>query len=87
MADTTALTVAEQRSGPTPVETPAESRIRAERKRLGLTQARFAVLLGVSAGWCALIEKEPTFLSRRLAARAAKVLGCTAEELLPGGQP
>ncbi len=40
-----------------------------------------AAQLGVSPGWYALIEKEPTFLSERLALRAADVLGVRVEEL------
>jgi transcriptional regulator with XRE-family HTH domain len=65
---------------PEAISTP--SRLREERQRLGLTQARFAARLGCSAGWYALVEREPAFLSRRLAERAAKLLDCTADDLL-----
>jgi hypothetical protein len=44
-------------------------------------------MLGVSAGWYALVEREPTFLSRRLAARVAQHLGCCPEDLLGEGRP
>jgi transcriptional regulator with XRE-family HTH domain len=63
------------------------NRLREGRLRLEKTQPQFAAMLGCSVGWLALIEKEPTFLSRRLAERAALILGCTADELLPEPRP
>jgi len=59
------------------------SKLRAARQIRGLTQARMAARLGISPGWYALIEREPTFLSERLARRAAEILGVPAEDLQP----
>lgn len=57
------------------------SRLREARQRARLTQARAAALMGVSPGWYATVEREPTFLTPRLAELAAKVYGCNVEEI------
>lgn len=40
-----------------------------------------AVRLGVSLGWYAVVEREPSLMSARLAARAAEILGLKVQEL------
>jgi transcriptional regulator with XRE-family HTH domain len=66
----------------------SESPLRQARRRAGKTQARAAAEIGISPGWYALVEREPTFLTPRLAARVAQALGCAASDLLPakGGE-
>jgi len=59
------------------------SNLRKARQARGLTQERMAARLRVSLGWYALLEREPSFLSERIAKRAASLLGCRPEELLP----
>jgi transcriptional regulator with XRE-family HTH domain len=68
-------------AAPDPTE-PAESRIRVERRRLGLTQAQVAVQAPMAIGYLSLVERYPALLSRRKAVALARVLGVTPEYLL-----
>lgn len=64
----------------TSLETP-QSKLRSARLAAGFTQARMAARMRISLGWYSLIEREPSFLSPRLAELAAAILRTSPEEL------
>ena len=59
--------------------------IRAERKRVGLTQHQLAKLMGVSDMAVSLWERG-TFPATRRLRKLATILGCTVDDLIPPDQ-
>ena len=61
--------------------TTCKTKLRAAREVRGLSQERAAVFAGISVCWIRQLEREPSLLSPRVAAKLLPVLGLSEQEV------
>ena len=61
--------------------TKTKSKLALQRVNSNITQLQMAVKLGYSPSYYAMIEREPSFLSEEIAAKAAKILGVAVRDI------